>query len=294
MNTTRCQILAVGCLAACLGAQAQQPPVEGHYPAGIEGIRAASLPPKGLYFRDYNYFYTSDKYRSSSVPSDFDAFVYAQTPRLIWMTGWKPLGFDYGLDALAPLVYTDIKVGGVKDSKFGLGDMAFEPLLLSRNFERFDVAAAYGFFAPTGEFNTDRAVYPGKGYWGHMLTLGGTYYITKDKSLSVSLLDRYEFNMEQDKTHLTPGQQNTLEGGLSYSLSKTIDVGLVGYYVQQTTDESGTGASTVRDHVVAAGPEVNIAWPSVGLISSLRYNYEIDAQNRPQGHQFCLTLTYRF
>jgi hypothetical protein len=32
-----------------------------HYPAGSEGIKAASLPPPGFYFEDYNSFYYSDR-----------------------------------------------------------------------------------------------------------------------------------------------------------------------------------------------------------------------------------------
>jgi hypothetical protein len=294
MTTTRQpQYILAGCLLA-FGIQAQAQPITGHYSAGIEGIRAASLPPQGLYFRDYNYFFHSDDLRYSPGPPDFKLNVYAQAPRVIWMTDWKPLGFNYGMDILAPFVYTSLRGGGTTDHKFGLGDVSVEPILLSRAFSQFDIALGYAFFAPTGEFDPNRAVSPGKGYWGHMLTLGGTYFFDKDKTIAISLLDRYEFNMEQQRTHLTPGQQNTLEGGLSLGVTKTIDIGLIGYYVQQTTDETGAGSSNVRDHVVAAGPEINVVWPSVGLITSLRYAYEIDAQNRPQGHTACLTLTYRF
>jgi hypothetical protein len=37
-----------------------------HYPAGIEGIEGASLPPPGLYLRDYNVAYTSSRLNDSS------------------------------------------------------------------------------------------------------------------------------------------------------------------------------------------------------------------------------------
>ena len=292
ITTPQYTYVLTGCLVA-FGLQAQAQPITGHYAAGVQGIRAASVPPPGIYFLDYNDFYTSDNMRYAGT-KDFKVNVYAQVPRLVWITDWKLFGFNYGMDILAPFVYTDFRAGPYHETKFGLGDASLEPILLSRSFERFDIGAGYSFFAPTGEFDHTRPVSPGKGYWGHMFTLGGTYYFDKQKTFAFSALDRYEINMEQQQTHITPGQQNTLEAGLSAAITKTIEVGVIGYYVQQTTDETGVGSSNVRDYVVAAGPEINIVWPSIGLITSLRYAYEIDAQNRPQGQTACLTLTYRF
>jgi hypothetical protein len=53
-----------------------------HYPAGIEGILGASLPPPGVYFRDYNVFYTSSQLNGASGTdvrgSDLSNFVYGR------------------------------------------------------------------------------------------------------------------------------------------------------------------------------------------------------------------------
>jgi hypothetical protein len=46
--------------------------------------------------------------------------------------------------------------------------------------------------------------------------------------------------------------------------------------------------------VVGVGPEVSAFWPKIGLFTSLRYAYEADAANRPQGHTITLTLTKIF
>jgi len=37
-----------------------------------------------------------------------------------------------------------------------------------------------------------------------------------------------------------------------------------------------------------------VMWEKIGLISSLRYLYEADVKDRPQGHIIELTLTKRF
>ena len=52
-------LLGAGLFALPGNIQATQPVpiVGGHYPAGAEGIKGASLPPPGVYFRDYNIGY---------------------------------------------------------------------------------------------------------------------------------------------------------------------------------------------------------------------------------------------
>ena len=127
-----------------------------------------------------------------------------------------------------------------------------------------------------------------------MLTAGATWYIDEEKTWAVSALNRYEFNTEQRDTHITPGEAYTLEWGVSKTVAKVVDLGVVGYYQQQVTSDSGTGASPDRDRVAAIGPEINVAFPKPMLFVSFRYNYEFMAESRAQGHTFTLTLTKRF
>jgi len=77
---------------------------------------------------------------------------------------------------------------------------------------------------------------------------------------------------------------------LSYGLSKTVDVGAVGYYQQQVTSDTH-GSAKDRDRVAGIGPEINAFFPEITLGISLRYVYEFMAESRLQGHTFALTLT---
>ena len=56
-----------------------------HYVPGSEGIKAASLPPPGLWLRDYNSFYyagqVNDAHGNKIGAADASAFVYANVPR---------------------------------------------------------------------------------------------------------------------------------------------------------------------------------------------------------------------
>lgn len=288
-------VLAVGLatLPGLLQAQPSQVPiVAAHYPAGAEGIKGGSLPPPGVYFRDYNFFYTADRFKDG--PPDFSIFAYINAPRVIWMTDWKILGADYGMDLIVPFGYLDWKVMGTRDSYFGLGDIQIEPLLLSWHFKQFDLAGGYAVWAPTGDYSPSRPDLISKGFWSHMLTLGGIWYPDEEKTWALSLLNRYEICHQQEQTDTDPGQVYTLEWGFSKNINKTVDVGVIGYYQQQVTEDSGPLATSKLDRKVGLGPEINVVWPKLALFTSLRYAYEFAARERPEGHLVTLTLTKRF
>jgi len=287
--------LAAGVFAAG-SLHAQELPVGSHYPIGSEGLNGSDLPPPGVYLRDYNYFYYADKV--DGLPLKMDIFVYAQVPRLIWITPWTILGANYGCDVIVPFVYQNITGDLGSAGQFNLADIYACPAVLSWHLKQFDFCAAYGIWAPSGNFDASTPLRmldsPGKGYWSHMFTLGGVWHPDEEKTWSLSLLNRYEISTEQDQTQITPGNMLSMEWGISKSVVKGVDVGLVGYYQQETTEDSGPHAATALSHVVGIGPEVSVMWEKIGLISTLRYEYEADAKDRAQGQTVVLTLTKRF
>ncbi len=272
-----------------------------HYPPGVEGIKAASLPPPGIYFRDYNLGYYADRLNDNHGneigPADAHASIYANVPRLVWITDAQVLGGNIGVDALLPLQYTHLDAmtrgGRFDESSFGIGDFFMEGTW-STHLKKFDFSFGYGFWAPTGDFDPNNPTKAGLGYWGQMLTAGATWYVDPDKKWAISALNRYEFNSDQEDTHTMRGQAYTLEYGVSYSVSPTVDVGLAGYYQQQVTGDSGPAAATSHDRVAGVGPEVSVFYPKYTLGWSLRYAYEFLAESRLQGHTFALTITKRF
>jgi hypothetical protein len=285
-------------LAVAAGAIQAQP--TAHYVPGVEGIDAATLPPPGFYMRDYNVFYYSDALdngqgRNLHVPG-FQAYTYANVPRAIWITDTKFLGGYVGVDGLLPIEYQSLKVGPVNNNTFGIGDF-FAESTLSWHLKQLDLSAGLGLWMPTGDSSSSpTSTRAGLGYWTPMLTLGGTWYIDPDKTWAVSALDRYEFNSEDRDSHDTRGQAETLEWGVSKKFWKRVDFGVVGYYQQKTTADTGSYApwKKLDDGVVAIGPEVNVVFPKLMLFASLRYEYEVLADNRAQGQTVTLTLTKRF
>jgi len=118
-----CLILAaaVFALALKLPAQPAPLPVGSHYPVGAEGIKGASLPPPGIYLRDYNFFYTADKV--NGLPFGVDIFAYVQAPRLIWMTKEEIFGANYGMDVIVPFAYKNVSAPFGSGDNFNLADI---------------------------------------------------------------------------------------------------------------------------------------------------------------------------
>jgi hypothetical protein len=304
------QLILSGCLL-CLAIPAKAQ----HYPAGSEGIKGASLPPPGFYFEDYNSFYYSDRTPGFGGQLEhYDQFNYVQAPRLIWMTGWKFIGADYGMAIKAPLIYKEFK----RVSHFGLSDVQIEPLILSWHLKRFDFVTGYSFWAPTGNYDKNELFLfnLGDGYWTHTFTLGVTWYPDKKKAWAISLLNHYEINTEQYRSLVnvppspsaplgiasfgtTLGDIYTLEWAVSKTFVKGMDIGLTGYYQQQVTGTQGPTFNgptwqNERVHVAGIGPEVKADFPKWGLSTSLRYAYEFTAMDHPQGNLITLTVTKSF
>lgn len=270
----------------------------GHYPPGVEGLKGPSLPPPGIYLRDYNLLYMADNFPGSGL-NDFEATVYVNAPRLIYMTDFKILGANYGMDIIVPFGYAEVKGAGglLNDRYFGLYDIQVEPLLLGWHFDRLDIGAGYSFWAPSGQKPDPRPPLPpgnaadlGKGFWSHMLTLGMTWHVDAEKTWAVSALNRYEFHHENDQD-ITVGDSYTVEFGVNKTLAKVWDVGMTGYFQGQVTETTGASG---RASVIGLGPEVSVAFPKIMTFLSLRWVHEVAAHLRPEGDTLTLTVTKRF
>jgi hypothetical protein len=300
LNVTSIVFAAV--LLMLLSSLPAQSAEKGHYVPGVEGIKAATLPPPGVYFRSYNVFYSASTLndgKGNEAPVNFDVSVYAMANRLIWMTDKKFLGATFGMDFIVPLVRTDIKIGaaGIDDSKFALGDIYFEPLLLAWHGPKYDAGFGVSFYAPTGQYDKLEPASAGMDFWTTMLTFGATGYFDQQKLWSISALGRYEFNSEKSETKIKPGQDFLIEWGLARNVNKVWDLGVSGYCLWQTTDDSGTGATYdtgVHDRVYSIGPEVSaFIMPAMAFLS-VRVLREFSSQDRSEGWTTAVTFTKIF
>ncbi|MCP4119939.1 MAG: transporter [Desulfobacteraceae bacterium] len=294
------QMLIAGVMLA-LSATTLYANANNHYGNGVEGIKGATVAPPGFYYRMYNFYYTADEIMDKSgdeLAVDFDVNVAVMANRFIWVTDKKFLGADFFMDVVIPVVNTDIEIGalGVNEDSFGLGDINIEPFGLAWHGARYDAAAAFSVYLPTGEFDLDDPSSPGKGYTTFMATLGGTLYLDDRRTWSASILGRYEIHTEKDDTDLTPGDDFHLEWGIGKSFAKVWEAGLAGYCQWQVTDDSGSDAvnKSTHDQVFAIGPEAGVFLPRFKAALNLRALWEFDAEDRSEGNAVVLTLTKIF
>ena len=201
---------------------------DSHYVPGIEGIKASVVPPPGVYYRGYLINYSADE--NEALPDDSEVNVTALANRAIWVTPQKVLGGDLTLEAIVPLIKTDLRVGGQDvDERTGLDDL-YVGGVLGWHGDRWDAVSGIGYWAETGDYDSNRFASPGKGYDSVMLTLGGNVKLNQQGDINLSALSRYEMPNGDDLD-----DELIIEWGLSKSYG-LLDVGLVGYNTFETGD----------------------------------------------------------
>ena len=271
----------------------------GHYTPGALGLNAASLPPQGFHWTAYNMYYTTDTLHDNNgddVPVGLDLSVFASAHQFTYMTGYKLFGADFGVDVIVPLVNVDVKMMGVDESTFGVGDLYFEPFVLGWHTAKWDVALAAGVFAPTADSGKPSSV--GKGHWSFMETVGATRYLDENRTWTASLLTRWLQNTENEDTDITPGAEVVAEYGLAKAFannSRIITAGLAGYSYAQLMEDSGSGATDDKFIGHAIGPEARyMGFKPFPFQVALRYLTEYGTENTTEGTNICLQLIGSF
>ena len=260
---------------------------EGHYVPGVEGLQAASAPPPGLYYLGYLVNYDIHSFRapggSGNLPGSNSGNVTALANRLVWMTGAKVLGADYGVETIIPVIGTSLHLNaaGVNDSHTGLGDIYVGPVVLSWHGGNWDAVGAAGVWLDNARANTPAD--PGKGFKSWMLTGGGTYYFDAAKNWSGSALARFERNTRSD-AGFRYGNQLTVEWGLGKRYG-VMQGGLVGYSQWQLTNDSGPGAGDARSARHAIGAEFSYALPAQKMNLKAALYQEVSAKAGSLGPQ---------
>src|SRR5271169_5645301 len=278
----------------------------GHYAPGVMNIRDYVVPDPGFYAADYNYYYTTTRLNDAggnkissvtikpgpgpgvTLKVNVDVNTYANAPTLIWVTPWKILGAKYGayiaptfanssLDA--SLSTENGRGANPSTSSFGVGDVFVMPVWLGWKLEHWDLALGYGFYAPTGKYSTQTVTLPvvgpvkttspgniGLGFWEQQLQGTVMWYPSTNMGTAVMATLTYETSGKKQDFAVTPGDDLTLNWGISQFLplkkdeSLLLEVGPAGYDTWQITDATGSGVNNpgVRYQVHGVGGQVGL------------------------------------
>jgi len=241
------------------------------------------------------------------------------SPMLTYVFDKKILGANYGLAVSTYFGYARAKikadvtatgsVGGVQVpgleitrslekeySDYGMGDPTFSPLWLAWRGGHYDIWLIYGVSAPLGKYDSGRFLNIGRGFWSHGISLGGVYYPRKDHSTALMFNPTYEINTRQEGSGITPGQNLSLEYGISQYFTPRLEACISGYSLFQVTEDTGGDPHSdgPNSYVHAIGGQITywIVKNKFGVAG--KYLYEYAARERTKGQLATINFYYIF
>ena len=146
---------------------------------------------------------------------------------------------------------------------------------------------------PSGTYDPNRLANLSFGFWGVDVGAGYTYLDSKTG---------HEFSVVGGLTYSAPNPflqyQNGIDAHLDWAasqfISKSVLVGVAGYYFQQLTDDHGPGATLggFRGMAVGIGPQIGFLFPVgdyQGYLNLKGYK-DLEVENRPQGWSAWVTF----
>ncbi|NMT62719.1 SphA family protein [Marinobacter orientalis] len=265
------------------------------YPMGAENFLMGALPPPGTYPLLYANHYAADDLhdgQGDSLPIDFRLRANVVAPRLLWVTEQTILGGQLVFAGLFPLVDLDVTVNGRNDSDRGIGDIDLTTALAYHHSPNLHSAVGFDVFVPTGSFDRNRLANIGRNYW----TVQGVYAVSHvdPEGFNWDIKLMYDYNFENSDTDYHSGQELHADYSLGYAVHPGWIAGVGGYAYRQLTDDrlNGTNIGN-RGQALAIGPSVK--WDNgKGAFVSLKYERELQVENRPQGDSLWLKASIPF
>ena len=139
---------------------------------------------------------------------------------------------------------------------------------------------------PVGDYDRHRLANLGIGHGAIDFGVGYTYFNPLAGN-EFSAVAGATYNFKNTSANYQNGVDFHVDWGASHFLTRQFQLGLVGYYFQQISDDSGAPAllGGFRSRVAGVGPQLGILFP-VGDMQgylNLKGYKEFAAQNRPEG-----------
>lgn len=296
----RMTAIAAAAALVSVSAQAREPGIAPQFPPGQTlGLANAVSPPPGLYLMNRLAWYDANLRNDEGRDTGQHATVRSEAIQLTWVPGVKVLGADYKAFVNVPLVDMTVtrrfsntgKPGRYHTS--GMADPKVQPLDLSWSLgDGWYVGTGLGVYLPIGTYHTGADINIGQHFWTVETGVAVSYF--KD-GWNASAHVLYDINSENKDNHYRSGDQVFVNATLTRNLAGW-DVGPVGYYQKQVTeDHNNGGISTFRG--TTASPAEQVA---AGLLASHALGpakitafvtHDIEARNTLGGDKFWLNVS---
>lgn len=317
MPTPRCmsfRLFVAGTLLASAGlapAHAAESGI-GIYLLGFRGPFAGVAPPPGLYFQNDLYYYNGQLGGQKPLPfngrliADVRATALIDIPTLLWSTPFQVLGGNLAFSASLPIGGPSVDAGiavaspggavtgrDIRDSITTIGD----PLLATSigwHAGDFHWTTGVTVNVPIGDYRQGAIANVAFHRWATDLTGALTWFDPKI-GIEVSGAAGVTFNGTNPATDYTTGTEFHLELAASKILSNGFQFGAIGYYYQQISGDSGSGArlGPFKGRTIALGGTAAYTFKLDGrdITTRVKVLREFDVENRLEGTAAFLTVS---
>ncbi|MBX5163227.1 MULTISPECIES: transporter [unclassified Rhizobium] len=282
----------------------------GFYLLGSKGAAAAITPPPGVYFQNDIYYYSGDLGGGKALPTGgrlavgVEGKAAIEIPTMIWILPEDVAGGHLGLSATLPLGWKNTEAdvtlsgprggtatGSVSDSVFTVGDPLVSAFL-GWEAGNFHWQLGTMINIPIGDYQEGEISNIAFHHWGADVFAAGTW-LDPSTGLDLSGVVGMTFNAENPATDYRTGNEFHFEWAAVQHFNEQLDAGLVGYYYDQVTGDSGDGAtSDFKGRVAAIGATIGWTFKAgeLPISSRLKYFHEFASENRAEGDALFLTI----
>jgi hypothetical protein len=283
----------------------------GFYLLGSKGPAAAVTPPPGVYFQNDLYLYTGDVGGGRELPTggrlavgvDGDAII--ELPTLIWVLPEEIAGGHLGIFGSLPIGWkktsADLTLAGpqggsasasISDDVFTVGDPVVGGFLgwQSGNFH-WQIGTLVN--VPIGDYQDGEISNIAFHHWGADFFAAGTW-LDPATGFDLSGILGVTFNAENPATDYRTGNEFHFEWAAVQHFNPQFDAGLVGYYYDQLSGDSGDGASgSFKGRAASIGATIgwNFKVGEMPVSARIKYFHEFAVKNRAQGDAVLLTIS---
>lgn len=278
------------------------------YFKGYRDFLTGVLPSPGLQLRQDLYLYSGTE--RSTIPQGQLRVGLKAVSNILSVTYVTPnqvLGGDYAVavrgavsdvNADQTLVMPSPRPTIVRNGSLtALNDIVVNPFIVGWHSGNLHWNVATSVWLPAGNYDKNRIANTGKNVWGLSPQFGATYFDPKS-GWEFSGAAIYVVSFINTDTNYRSGDVAHFDFAVGKMLSPQFKLGVVGYWAQQVTADSGTGAiyGDRKLRVAGAGPGATFTFVVSAVTVNLvaKYYREFDAQNTTQGDAGSLSVRVKF
>jgi hypothetical protein len=305
-------IAITSALAVTLPAEAAENGV-GFYLLGGRGPMAGYLPPPGLYIQNDTYYYDGSLGGGKRLPSGGDvianveAQVVADFITGTWVLPWDVLGGNLAIGTITafgrPRVNANIVIdpavldpleASVTDQATVFADPVASAVLGWHSGKwHWNITGLLNI--PVGDYREGEIANMAFHRWAGDIS-GAVTWFDPELGIDLSAAAGFTFNGTNEVTDYTTGTEFHVEWAATKALSKQLSVGLVGYYYDQVTGDSGPGAQLgdFKGRVTALGGTIayNFELGQTPISTRVKVYREFDVENRLEGTAGYFTVAF--